>query len=546
VEPALTTIDGNLAANTPWFARVTWRTTTLLVMAVLLLRIVYLVWLCPFELAGDEAHYWEWSRHLDWSYYTKGPGVAWLIWASTALFGATEWSVRLPAAFMAALATIVLARMAVHMSNGDQRLGFLTAVAYTVLPSFHGSGQFMTIDSPFYTFWIISCYLVWRAVEAADAGRSARWYWIGMGLALGAGFLCKYTILLLVPGLIIFFLLRRRFGQRPVAGGDLLLAMVMFIIASSPVLIWNHIHGWPTVSHLLGHMRITGGDIRPTAFWYYDPRWTLTYLVGPFITLGPVGGWLLYRKIDRLLHDAGWLRRYQAAHLFLVCCAVPLLLFYLVISFVTDVELNWPVAAYTTMIILILPGLRGASSDPNPHHTERHAHWLIVTSVIIAAAISFAGWAVRIAVDSGQPALAKPATRTLARIYGHRILAREVEDRIAWMRTTSGGKEPFIIGQNYGTASLLAFYMRGQPRIYCSNHVMGGRKTAYDYFADTDLTDPALRGLPAIAVGSQLVIWWMCFNFDQIKPSDNKLGIFLIWGYKGTKPFPPASGKSGK
>src|SRR5262245_31657226 len=38
------------------------------------------IWaLCPLELAPDEAHYWDWSRHLDWSYYSKGPLVAWLI-----------------------------------------------------------------------------------------------------------------------------------------------------------------------------------------------------------------------------------------------------------------------------------------------------------------------------------------------------------------------------------------------------------------------------------------------------------------------------------
>ena len=38
---------------------------------------------CP----PDEAHYWDWSRHLDWSYYSKGPLVAWLIRASCELFG---------------------------------------------------------------------------------------------------------------------------------------------------------------------------------------------------------------------------------------------------------------------------------------------------------------------------------------------------------------------------------------------------------------------------------------------------------------------------
>ena len=42
------------------------------------------------ELSPDEAHYWEWSRRLDWSYYSKGPFVAYLIALSTALGGATD------------------------------------------------------------------------------------------------------------------------------------------------------------------------------------------------------------------------------------------------------------------------------------------------------------------------------------------------------------------------------------------------------------------------------------------------------------------------
>jgi undecaprenyl-diphosphatase len=42
-------------------------------------------------LSGDEAHYWEWSRRLDWSYYSKGPMVAYLIALSTRPGGHTEF-----------------------------------------------------------------------------------------------------------------------------------------------------------------------------------------------------------------------------------------------------------------------------------------------------------------------------------------------------------------------------------------------------------------------------------------------------------------------
>ena len=51
----------------------------LLVVLVAAARLVYLKWLCPYNLVEDEAFYWEWSRRLEWSYYSKGPGVAWSI-----------------------------------------------------------------------------------------------------------------------------------------------------------------------------------------------------------------------------------------------------------------------------------------------------------------------------------------------------------------------------------------------------------------------------------------------------------------------------------
>src|SRR5271168_1754492 len=59
----------------------------LLIFGSAVLRLAYLGYHCPRDLAPDEAHYWDWSRHLDWSYYSKGPGVAWLIRASLEFFG---------------------------------------------------------------------------------------------------------------------------------------------------------------------------------------------------------------------------------------------------------------------------------------------------------------------------------------------------------------------------------------------------------------------------------------------------------------------------
>ena len=58
----------------------------LLVLGAAALRVAFLL-AGPLDLAPDEAHYWDWSRHPDWSYYSKGPLVAWIIRASCELLG---------------------------------------------------------------------------------------------------------------------------------------------------------------------------------------------------------------------------------------------------------------------------------------------------------------------------------------------------------------------------------------------------------------------------------------------------------------------------
>ena len=63
------------------------------VLLVSLFR-VYFILTGPFDLGPDEAHYWEWSRHPDLSYYSKGPVIAYLIYIGTAIFGNNVFGIR--------------------------------------------------------------------------------------------------------------------------------------------------------------------------------------------------------------------------------------------------------------------------------------------------------------------------------------------------------------------------------------------------------------------------------------------------------------------
>src|SRR6476469_6449478 len=119
------------------------------------------VWLrCPLDLAPDEAHYWDWSRHLDWSYYSKGPLVAWLIRLSCSLFG--PWSaaltgsemlaVRLPAVVCGSLLLLSLYVLTVQVFGSDRlALGVLTLGL--TFPVIAAGSSLMTIDSPYTCCW---------------------------------------------------------------------------------------------------------------------------------------------------------------------------------------------------------------------------------------------------------------------------------------------------------------------------------------------------------------------------------------------------------
>src|SRR5947209_1466592 len=138
-----------------------WRIAALLlVLASAGLHLGYLAYQCPLNLAPDEAHYWDWSRHLDWSYYSKGPLVAYLIRAGCALAG--TWSrhltatdmlaVRLPAVVCGSLLLVSLYLLTRQVYGSEGRAAVVVALALT-LPLVAAGCALMTIDAPYTCCW---------------------------------------------------------------------------------------------------------------------------------------------------------------------------------------------------------------------------------------------------------------------------------------------------------------------------------------------------------------------------------------------------------
>src|ERR1051325_388448 len=149
---------------------------------------IWLTMLGTSDLSFDEAHYWMWSERLAPAYFSKGPGIAFAIRASTALFGDSELGVRFWSPFLGAATCLLLYYFTRRLFN--ERAAFWLVIAVNAIPLFHVGNAVMTIDPLSIFFWVAAMYAFWVALERTP---TALWLWAGTGLLVGLGFLCKYT-----------------------------------------------------------------------------------------------------------------------------------------------------------------------------------------------------------------------------------------------------------------------------------------------------------------------------------------------------------------
>lgn len=580
----------------------------LLVLGLTLVRTAYLFLLCPYDLVEDEANYWQWSRNLDWSYYTKGPGIALAMRGATELLGTSEAAIRMVAVVSNAIATLAVAALAglaagttepprgaggrlLPASQGpsplrlDARVAFFAACAFQLTPIFQATGLLSTIDGPYTACWAVACLGAMLAMRLARPSG-----WVLCGIAIGLGFLAKYTILLLLPGLVLAAMLggsNRVFGRAwrrwALAGAALMLGGFL------PVLVWNQQHDWPTVAHLLGHLGLKGGDMPVTqgdsthGGWHYDPRWTLTYIGSQVGMVGPLLVLALCVTIDRCRRAPSTppdpiehpLRALASEHggstLFLICCAAPILAFYLLVSFVAEPEGNWAMGAYVTLVALggwgAARGMEAfgrkvdawrAMPEPRPRlgmlrHKPETApqvlwHFAVVFGLVAGVGMLRLDWVMK----GGVPLLQwggsligvdreKLAFRRGQNLFDADRMGRSAAACASALRDETG-LEPFFIAKEYGPAAMLAFYVPGRPVVRCSGSRMGGRPTPSDFWPGTQLDDPALIGRPALLVGAESTAWEPMFErVTPIGSSEGQLegehkknrAAFLGYGYKG-------------
>ena len=464
--------------------RYRWGLFTLIAITATM-RVVYLAAVCPLDLSPDEAHYWDWSQHLDWSYYSKGPLVAWLIRLSCELFGNSMLAVRLPAVLCGSglLAGLYILTVQVHRSD---KLAFFVVVLALTLPIIAAGSSLMTIDAPFMCTWMWALVFGFHAVF-----RQANWAWPCAGVCLMLGVLAKHTMVLWVPCLALLLLTTPSLRSH-LRGVGFWMMTGMGALGGVPILVWNAQHDWVTLKHTQVHAGFDhDGGIR-----WLGP---LAYLGAQFGVL--LGFWFV-----------AWLRAMWQHRPTVEARPAPIFVFFWLFSFKNGGgEPNWPLAAYLSGMVLVAGWMR-----QEWHHAVAWQRRMIQGGTVAFAAL---GLMLTVAVHDMLPLqpvllqLAGPASKQhpmplrrvdpTSRLRGWRHLAVEVDRLRAELE--ADGIQPVLATERWTQTSELRFYCDGHPAVYCFGVKMGDRDSQYDLWRPNPIRDASMfHGRAFLLVGVEL------------------------------------------
>jgi hypothetical protein len=304
---------------------------------IIALTAIRLSLLATTDLEFDEAHYWMWSDRLAPAYFSKGPAIAFVIRASTALFGANEFGVRFFSPVLAAGTSLLLFYLARRLFNASA--GLWAVIALNATPIFNVGAFVMTIDSLSIFFWLAAMFTFWLALEKSPR---FSWWWPFTGLLIGLGFLSKYTNALELISILLVLALAPRLRQefrRPAFYS----LVGIFVICSIPPVIWNQQHAWITLAHLRSRGNLEHGfGVHPVEVLSFLGQHFLAYSPVLFLALawGVIASW---RRVNQ-----------QFKVLFLMWFGLPVFAFYLLLSVNKAAAPNWDGLAFLGFGLLAL------------------------------------------------------------------------------------------------------------------------------------------------------------------------------------------------
>jgi hypothetical protein len=260
------------------------RVVALLVAVLLLLRIPFALLVPP---NGDEAFYWLWGQHPQWSYRDHGPLVGWFSGLGNLLFGWSVFGLRFPTLISTAATLLVFWAWAGRLAPHD-RIGYFWTVSaiYLCSPLMQIVAANVYPDHVLVPLLLLALYLVsdfllaWR-----EGGRSFTNLYLG-AVALGLAGLAKYNAVFVGLALVGAILADPRL-RGLLRAPQLYLAGALCLLVVSPVILWNWVYDFPTLRlHAAERYRGAAATLGFSG---------VIAIATSLVALGPTLLWQLYR-----------------------------------------------------------------------------------------------------------------------------------------------------------------------------------------------------------------------------------------------------------
>lgn len=379
------------------------------------------------DLFFDEAQYWSWSLEPAFGYYSKPPLIAWIIGASTAVCGTSEFCIRLSAPLFHTATAAVIYAIARRLYG--TKVGVWSALAFATLPGVSVSSGIISTDVPLLFFWALA---LWGFIELRE--RPNWWPALVMGVGLGLGLNAKYAMVFFLISMLVYAVVTpsaRRLLRDPRVYGALAAGAVLI----TPNLVWNLSHSFATFAHTADNAK-WGGSLLNIGKGF-------EFLGAQFGVFGPI----LFATLLTITWRA-WRDGLDERDRMLLAFTLPVLVIVTAQAFLSRAHANWAATAYVAGTVLVVATLLRDGSR----------RWFGASMIIhtaLALGIGIATW------QAGQfrvPFGGDPFTRTL----GWNALAAEAEAALAAARKDNRPFTAVITDDRSLTAELL-YYMRRDP-----------------------------------------------------------------------------------
>jgi 4-amino-4-deoxy-L-arabinose transferase-like glycosyltransferase len=433
--------------------------TMAIIAAATVIRLFYAVWL---PMLPDETYYLQWAHHLDASYYSKGPAVAYTIATGTWLFGSHNLGVRFFAVLLSAGTAWQLFMIARRWF--DDVTGLIAVLVTGVVPLYALGAVVMTIDPLSAFFWVWAAYLFTRAVQEDRLVD-----WLLCGFAISSGFLAKYlNIFELVSFLVYLLIVQER--RHLLRGRGFWLMLLMTLACTTPVLWWNWQHHWVSGSQLVarGHLD-TPGPFLITPSTFFDFVVMQGLVISPWLFLALILTVCIsvmkkFKKRDGSLNEG---------EVFLFVLFAPVFLFYAVLSWHTKCEPNWPAVSYLSLIIVLASHWRKLLLTG-----QRGQPFMVIVFVL--------AWAQTLIMHDTEWLPLPQKSDPMSRVVGWSEIAARLDE----VRTEQHAD--VLIADAYKEAAIFSFYLPDQQFIYAIRN--DPPKNQYDFWG-TYPTAPPHRAL---------------------------------------------------